>query len=293
MRPLLKLWRAALSARNRKRLVLCGILLAAGLGYIALASGYRESTAASEWHFGTAHRDDERQLRVYVEILAVDAVNDSLRLRISLEPSPALRGRPGTAGQDFSVRLDDGAHAQDMPFPAGEPLTAASFDADLNDGTIDAYPLDRFRCELRIAADLANGAVLPLRATVWDGLAGWRLDVTRLQGDAGGVRLRVTLRRSAGLRMLVLAIYGEMALIGLAALTIGGVVFVGLRPPESTLTGALTGMVFALPVLRYALPGSPPLGVRADLLVFFGAEIAVVLGLLLFIATWAQARPRS
>jgi len=80
-----------------------------------------------------------------------------------------------------------------------------------------------------------------LHATVWEGIVGWTLDVAQTTGDAAAeVQLQLGVRRSAALRLLALAIYGEMALVGIAALTIGGLTFLGARPPESTLTGALT-----------------------------------------------------
>ncbi len=82
---------------------------------------------------------------------------------------------------------------------------------------------------------------------MWEGIVGWTLDVAQTTGDAAAeVQLQLGVRRSAALRLLALAIYGKMALVGIAALTIGGLTFLGARPPESTLTGALTGMVFAL-----------------------------------------------
>jgi hypothetical protein len=81
-----------------------------------------------------------------------------------------------------------------------------------------------------------------------------------------------------------------MFVIAGAGLTIGVLVFVGARPPESTLIGALGAMVFALPALRNAIPGAPPLGVRADLLVFLWAVIATVLALALFVWSWARER---
>jgi hypothetical protein len=47
-------------------------------------------------------------------------------------------------------------------------------------------------------------------------------------------------------------------------------------------------MVFSLPALRNVMPGGPPLGVRADSLVFLWSELAVVTGLALVVATWAR-----
>ena len=49
-------------------------------------------------------------------------------------------------------------------------------------------------------------------------------------------------------------------------------------------------MVFTLPGLRSLMLGNPPLGVHADSLVFFWAEISVVIGLALTVATWAIGR---
>ena len=62
---------------------------------------------------------------------------------------------------------------------------------------------------------------------------------------------------------------------------------------EVTLVGALGAMIFALPAVRNALPGAPPLGVRADILIFFWAELGAIIALCLFITAWARqgARP--
>ena len=54
-------------------------------------------------------------------------------------------------------------------------------------------------------------------------------------------------------------------------------------PAETTLIGSLAAIAFALPVLRNALPGSPPLGVEADMWVFLWAELAAVLALALLV----------
>ncbi|MGA7085071.1 MAG: DUF4436 family protein, partial [Pseudolabrys sp.] len=63
--------------------------------------------------------------------------------------------------------------------------------------------------------------------------------------------------------------YSAMLVMMVCALTISSLVFLGLRRIEVTLIGALGAMIFALPALRNALPGAPPLGVRADILIFF------------------------
>ena len=275
--------------------MLCAILLGAGLGYVALAFDVAKDTALSERRFGEPARDDARQLRVYIEALTVDAVNDTMRLQISFAPNPALRGRRMDGpDRDITVQFGDGDTVQESAFHAHQPMAAAAFDADLHDGTVAAYPLDRFRAGLRLLAQELGGAPVPLQVTVWEGVAGWTLAVAQKPGgEAGGVQLRFGVRRPAALRMLALAIYAEMTLVACTALTIGGLVFLRRKSAESTLTGALGGMLFALPAMRYAMPGAPPLGVRADLLVFLWAELAVALALLLFVVVWAQPAMRK
>jgi hypothetical protein len=269
------------------------ILLVSLLSYLALALGLGAGSTPSERSFGDVPGDDARQLGVYIEVLAIDAVNDVLRLRISFTPGPpAQHNRPAVTNRDIKVRLDDGDNEQDITFPANQPMAAAAFDADLNDGSIAGYPLDRYRVVVHIAAREAGDVPVPLRVTLWDGIAGWTLDVTEPPRSAAG-ELQLSVRRSVGLRVLALAIYVEMALVAGVALTVGGMVFLRIRAAESTLIGALVGMLFALPAMRYAVPGSPPLGVRADLLVFFWAELALVLGLGLFMMSWVRAERRG
>ncbi len=52
----------------------------------------------------------------------------------------------------------------------------------------------------------------------------------------------------------------------------------------------MAAVAFALPVLRNALPGAPPLGVRLDMFVFLWAELAAVIALGLLVFSWARER---
>ncbi|MDB5396258.1 MAG: hypothetical protein JWM91_3764 [Rhodospirillales bacterium] len=79
-----------------------------------------------------------------------------------------------------------------------------------------------------------------------------------------------------------------MIVMAFSDLTIGTLIFVGVRKIEVTLVGAIGAIVFALPALRNALPGTPPLDVLADVLVFFWAELSAVIALGLFVTAWAR-----
>lgn len=279
-------------------MVLAVLLLAAAASYAVLTLSLSRDAANSERSFGSPARDDVRRLGLYIEALSIDPVSEAVRLRISLTPAPDER--PAAPSQDFRLQIDDGSSRQELVFRGPQPAGTAIVEADLNDGTVADYPFDRFRATLRVAAyggaSPADGVTrpIPLDLIVWDRVAGWVMGTAQEQSDgAGDVRLRFHIQRDTALAFLALAVYVGMALVGCAALMIGSFVFLRLRAAESELIGALSAMLFALPALRAALPGSPPLGVRADLLVFLWAELAVALGLALFIVAWVQGGNRS
>lgn len=54
------------------------------------------------------------------------------------------------------------------------------------------------------------------------------------------------------------------------------------------MVGAVGSMIFALFAMRQGLPGSPPFGIRADVLVFFWAQLAAAFALRSFMIAWAM-----
>jgi hypothetical protein len=139
----------------------------------------------------------------------------------------------------------------------------------------------------------ANEAkLLAAMVTVWEGVLGFHLRSTQHAGSSPGeVRLSLEIRRSGAFTLFAFAAYGAMIVLGCCAFAIGLVTFVDARRAEATLIGALAAIAFALPVLRNALPGAPPLGVRADMFVFLWTELAAVIGLGLVTLDWARTGP--
>lgn len=106
------------------------------------------------------------------------------------------------------------------------------------------------------------------------------------------LQLQFAISRTGAVSFFGLAIYSAMLVMMVCALTISSLVFLGVRRIEVTLIGALGAMIFALPALRNALPGARPLGVRADILIFFWPELGAVIALCLFISAWARQGSR-
>ena len=130
---------------------------------------------------------------------------------------------------------------------------------------------------------------VPLQMTVWKRLPAWDITITATQppADPAAVTLTFGIRRAPLQIVFATTIYCAMAVMAIISLSTGSLLFLGIRRMDTTMAAVLAAMIFTLPGLRGLMPGDPPLGVHGDHLVFFWAEISVVIGLALTVAAWA------
>lgn len=274
-----------------RRLILAVSLPVLVLVYVGFVLGFGDDLASGEQQFAAASADAAGgSLDVYVSVVGIDPANEAAHLRLYL----TRRGAPANAPAP-KLQIDDGYGVQELTAPVAGQAPPTAIEITMDGSRAGFYPLERFRARLGLRAE--DGTVrVPIRLTMWDGIVGWRLRTVEQPtgpGDAGAVHIQLGLRRNAALAFLALAIYGTMVLIGVAALTVGILVFLRVRKLEATMAGFLSGLLFALPAMRYGLPGSPPFGVLADQLAFLWAELAAALGLLLWVFSWATHGPRD
>ena len=288
---------AATSRVRRKRLLALSLALSAMVaGYAALFADFYHQSPAIETIFAAPASSAKPPLDIYLEVLNVDPVKQALQVRLDFatkSESGGLRhlGAPAT---DMVVEVSDGIDVQDVELQAGQAANSKTLQLYVR-GALENYPIDRYEGTLRIRAvegkQPAAGAAVPVRLTTWEEIAGWEVATAQNDpagGENAGLSLTVRAQRPAAQVFFAFVLFGSMILIAVSALTIGGLPFVGARKIEATLISALGAMVFAVPALRNVLPGAPPLGVRADAFVFLWVQLAVILGLTLFVATWAR-----
>jgi hypothetical protein len=189
--------------------------------------------------------------------------------------------------------VGDGDSVQDVTLEAQRSAAPVTLRVSLR-GSVGDYPFDRYDGRISVTTSAEAGAPQAVRLMVWPVLSNWTIDAQRANlVPAAGVDVNLHITRPSSFVVIAIAVYTAMALVGLSGLTIGGLVFLGIRRLDATLTGTLAAMVFAVPALRGALPGVPPLGGHADVLVFVWVELAVILGLTLFVITWARRGPSA
>jgi hypothetical protein len=276
----------------RRALALAVIVAACAAAWGITLAQFDVSKGPREVEFGALPGD--ARVRLYVQPVQIDPLNDSLEVRISVVPDPSLAEAATTiADRDFLLKVRRGKQVEHVPIRANQPLPEVTFAFDLDGGDVRDYPLDRYVSVMTFSASelASNGtqAPLPIRVTAWEGLLGFDVEGRAAPPQRPGeLQIEFAIRRTGAVSFFGLALYGAMFVMAICALTIGSLVFVGMRRIEVSLAGVIGAMIFALPALRSALPGTPPFGVRGDILVFFWAELAAITALCLIVAAWAH-----
>jgi len=256
-------------------------------------------------HFNVFELPGERQFgavgpvepagEVYLEPIDIDALNDSMEMRAYLSPSVSARNNSNAASDRYlTLLLTHDKTVEEVKLAAASHLATSTFEVDLNDGSVTHYPLDAYRARFGVQLlDAKSSLKLPVRITVWEGVLGYNLHTTSEPGaDPDDIELTTSITRTSAFVLFALCAYGAMVVLAGCALAVGVLTFIDVRQPDATLIAALAAIIFALPVFRNALPGSPPLGVEADMWVFLWTELVAVLALVLLVYKWARTGPR-
>ena len=281
--------------RSRKiRLLIVGaLLIALTISYLIILHNMHVSEQPGERMFGASNSDAAAE--VYLEPLSIDAANEGMQVRAYLSPnlSDGKSARAG-ADRDLILLITHDQTVEEIKLAAGAHMASSTFEVDLNDGSVIHYPFNSFVARLDVQLMEGKASLnLPARITVWEGVLGYNLHATSQPGaDPNDVRLAIAVSRGGAIVLLALCAYAVMLVLGFCAVVMGVLTFINVRPPETGLIGSLAAFAFALPVLRGILPGSPPLGVAADMWVFLWAEMVNVVALALVVFKWAHAGPR-
>jgi len=280
---------------RKRRLALivlaCVVIYAIAFFVLKGDASYREETFASA---PTATAG----IALYADEVAFDPVRQSIDLHLDLASGSTVKGARygGPVNRDLELSIGDSDSEQVVVIHRKDPSSTHLVSLDMR-GAIEAYPFDRYRSDIRISARELYGRAEPrpvsIRATVWEGMPGWVTSIRALPAAQanGGLAIALTVRRPLPVVSFAVILYALMVIIAASSLCIGSLVAAGVRKVESTIVGALVAMVFSIAVLRNVLPGAPPIGVTADLVIFLWAEVAVIAGLCLLVLTWVRRGP--
>lgn len=233
---------------------------------------------------------------------AVDPGSPSISFTLEIEPDSAFLSPDGLSLlEPIEVTFISANGARTTTF--SDQTLATSVDIALvAQPQIEFWPFDSYRFETMMLVSHTvddNREVLPVTVTMEGFVSGWEIDATQVTQDVvpgtsspvpnidfHATRALTTFAFAAVLLTL-------MILMAVLALTVAISVFRGNRKGEPAFLSWVAGMLFATPMLRSFLPGSPPIGSWVDILVVLWVLVSLVMALpLLVTAWWSPANER-
>ncbi|HEX4725339.1 MAG TPA: DUF4436 family protein [Pseudonocardiaceae bacterium] len=265
------LWRG-----GQALLVLLAVAALAGLGIFGYSN--ERDIRQAEYTTGDSAAHDGVELDVTVQ--RVDPTARQLAVVVLAHP----RGRYAQDGDRLvpaqNLVVDTSSLSQGtLRFPAGDRIVAQNVTIGLDTGVLTDYPFDRYTTTIGFLAAVADQPVpVDMVFRNYDPL--FRIEPTGAVGQAGGVAADLRFNRTLGTFILALFL---MAAMWVLALSVLGASVVLVRHHHGLVYPALGWMaatLFALVVVRNAVPGSPPIGSLFDYAAFLWAEavIAVSVG---------------
>ena len=232
---------------------------------------------------------------VTLDVVSISNSYNELVGDLIIRPGPALVD-PATDGlkQDLTVAVTSVTTPVRRTYSKGMlpgvfpvPLTLAR--------DVERWPFDTYYTGPITVTLFTGAAQTPERANVTfvDRLAGWKVNVARVNNVNALAPYEVQLQRSPSTMLfaiVILCIFVAIAAVGL---------FVAIqttRDPrrfQSPMTTWYAAMLFAVVPLRNALPGSPAFGSWIDLTIVLWVLVALVVSMLLYIAAWWRATSKT
>jgi hypothetical protein len=269
----------------------------------------------------------KQRMDVYTRITAVDPLRGEAQARVEPWPISESLGYPYRSGwmpkEDVSLHIDavlgsskngDNLYVFKKDVPTGGVDVTLDESSSGNASDVSRYPFDTYRFEVPMSATYkdAKGAVqdlaiLPLdytksidtfhvtmRHVLWTdsnktiGTDAKSLALAKDEYEQGITSSVFDVTRSSSTKLLTLIIIILM-LTGLASVTtMALMVESGRRPPT---LGALTwaaALTFTLIGLRGLLPGSPPVGILIDKIIYFPTLLITLVCALSILITWSS-----
>jgi len=160
---------------------------------------------------------------------------------------------------------------------------------------VERWPFDSYHTGPITVTLFVGSSQTPERANVTfeDLVGGWKIHVTRVNAANDSAPYVLELRRAASTLVFALVILSIFVAIAVVALYVAIQTYRHPTTFQSPLTTWYAAMLFAVVPLRNALPGSPAFGSWIDLTIVLWVLVALVVSMLLYIASWQRALSKA
>jgi len=254
--------------------------------YVVSVGHFQRDSELQQQTFGIGAPPADR-LEIEAQIMKVEPVKDSFQVRFAFKPFGKYAADEfGRFASDMDVVLATSDAYRSIHLPAHQISSTVFEEVELDEGSPNYYPLDRYTAKLGIAAFVhAKGSAGPTPvATVVhyeEDLGNFKISAKLgPESTPASVDVQLAIARSAAILTFSSMMYGVIAFVSLAVLILSLLVVVRRVDSEFPMVLWSGAMLFALPAVRNSLPDSPPLGIQADFYIFMWAEFVVAVSML-------------
>lgn len=282
-------------ARNKVKVIVAVFAVVFVVVYALSVLSFAKSEGSYTLGGGTDSTPTEG-LGVVAIPTALDPGKNTLTVRLlfstfgSLTAPPSL-DTPDGPSTEITVYANSYNGTSVFVFPPNQPMAAQELTL-YTDGSWSRYPVDSYSSDLLMLAtvhDPAGAKQIPITLDATVGLPNWTLDAqiqpVKVSEPVG---ISFTLARPSLVQAFAAIALILFILVGVMAASVAERVGSRRKKIEPTLLGWGAALLFALPTLRAALPGAPPIGAWIDILVFLWVLGFVILAYLVVVYTWIR-----
>lgn len=206
---------------------------------------------------------------------------------------------------DDGVRLNQGVRVtingadgtNEFRFPQGEPIGNAEVRLGTS-GEVYAYPFDTHEAFIALAVETFERGAGGINETtgqlvsaieIQGAVSGWEIDADL--SDFEGFPLAVlTLQRAFSTQAFATVLVLMAIAVVILAFITSVMTVTNRRRFEAALLTWMGAILFALPLLRTYLPGSPPIGAAMDIYLYLWTFVLAVASLVLMVIAWSEQR---
>jgi hypothetical protein len=233
-----------------------------------------------------------------VEPIDFDARTNTMTVRFRFDVTRSDLLQDGVRlAQGIRITIYSADGSDEVLFPRGEPIGNTEIEMGTS-GELYAYPLDTHDGFIAVAAetyDRGAGGIntttgeLPMALAIDGSISGWEMkaDLRVLNGYPLAV---FDIKRAFSTQAFAIVLVAM-------AITVAGLAFItavltatNRRRFETPLLAWVGAILFALPLLRTYLPGSPPIGAALDIYLYLWTFVISVSALVLLFISWTRQR---
>ena len=239
---------------------------------------------------------NERGIIATVTPVTVEPVQAQTTVDLAFVPQGDLADDAGRLTKNVRIAVSSSTGTQELKLTAGDSLSRMEVHIGMTGDEVQ-YPFDSHDAVFLIQADIferdTGGAFtsvgnVPVGLQGSSGVAGWDTVYAFPPRFSDGASGSITYSRAFTTKAFAFVLLFLVISLSVLALIIGILVFTNRRKAEVALLSWTAALLFALPLLRTYMPGSPPIGAAIDIYIYLWVIVMAVIATVLSAIAWIR-----